>query len=124
MTLKRIALFALLLSIGACTNRAERELTGKWQAFEILEEEAPLPLDPAQVRFEFLAGKGYTFHGTLNYKEAGVFRIHRGYLYTTDTLNHSKEKAVRIEQMRADTLLLEMNDQGKTRLLKLRRATW
>ena len=125
MSLKKSLLFALALTLAAsCNNKMENDLIGHWRGFELLEEDIPLDLDPAEIRFEFRTGKAYSFSGTLNYKEEGGYRIKAGHLFTRDTLHPgAEEKAVRIEQFEADTLVLKMDEQGKTRILKLQRVS-
>ncbi|MBK6903751.1 MAG: lipocalin family protein [Saprospirales bacterium] len=123
MKVRTAFILFLLLAYAACTNRAESEIQGSWQAYEILEEGVPLELDPAEIRFEFREDRGYSFFSTLNYREKGAFRVQAGYLYTRDSLQAGAiEKAVRIERFSTDTLVLEMSDQGKNRLLKLHRS--
>ena len=123
MKVRTAFIFLLILAAASCTNRAESEMQGSWQAYEILEEGVPLELDPAEIRFEFREDRGYSFFSTLNYREKGAFRVQAGYLYTRDSLQAGAiEKAVRIERFSPDTLVLEMSDQGKNRLLKLRRS--
>lgn len=123
MTIQKCIFLAFLLSLTACDNLTEKELIGQWQGFEILEEGTPLDIDPAVIRFEFLPDKTYSFYGTLKYKEEGTFKVKADYLYTTNDLEENAgEKAVLIEQLGLDTLALKMNEQGKSRLLKLKRV--
>lgn len=124
MTIRQSIFLLLLLSLAACNNLKEKELLGQWQGFELLEEDTPLDLDPSEIRFEFHPGKTYSFHGTLKYREEGTFRVKAGYLLTTNTLQEgATEKAVLIEHQVYDTLVLKMNEQGKTRHLKLLRVS-
>ncbi|MFZ2898800.1 MAG: lipocalin family protein [Saprospiraceae bacterium] len=112
---------ALLLLIS-CSNQRERQLIGAWQAFEITEEGEPLLVKPEEVRFEFQADNTYSYQSTLNYKETGTFRINNNYLLTRE-LSGAKEpeRAVLIERLEADTLVLGMEEQGKKREVKLAR---
>jgi hypothetical protein len=113
---------AAMLLLAACANQRERQLLGAWQAFEITEEGELLPVKPEEVRFEFRAGHTYSYQSTLNYKETGSFRIHKGYLLTRELSGVSEpERAVFIERLEADTLVLGMEDQGKQREVKLAR---
>jgi hypothetical protein len=110
------------LAVSACSNPAEKALAGKWQGYELLEEGEALPLDPSEISFEFGADRTYAFSGTLNYREAGLFRIQGEYLFTRDTMSEgSVEKAVLLSDMSPDTLILKMREGEKDRVLKLRR---
>ncbi len=104
-----------------CKKEEGPDLIGHWQAFEITEEGEPLQVDPREIQFEFQADGIYYFQSTLNYREAGRYRLsNREYLFTTDTLESgAAEKAVEISRLTADSLTLRMNDAGKERLLKL-----
>jgi hypothetical protein len=120
-TVTKLFLIAFL-GLSACANPVEKSLEGSWQGYELLEEGEALPLDPTEIRFEFAADKTYAFSGTLNYKEAGVYRAQSEYLFTTDTLRAgSAEKAVRLAEVSADTVVMEMMEENKMRVLKLRR---
>ena len=123
MNPKVIPLFLFILLWSACSNRAENELVGHWQGVELTEEGEPLNLDPGEIRFEFFPNNRYSFSSTLKYQEAGTFRVQTQHLFTKDTIHAgATDKAVRIVQLEVDTLLLEMKDQEKTRMLKLLRA--
>lgn len=123
MRAKTTILVFLLFFLNACTNRMEKELIGKWKGVELLEEGEPLAIDPAEIEFEFFPKNDYSFSSTLNYREAGQYRVQTDYLFTTDTTRaEGAEKIVRILQLEADTLVLEMKDQEKTRELKLLRT--
>jgi hypothetical protein len=113
---------AILLLLISCANQRERQILGAWQAFEITEEGEPLLVKPEEVRFEFRADNTYSYQSTLNYKETGSFRIQNGYLLTRELSGANEpERAVLIERLEADTLVLGMEDQGKTREVKLLR---
>lgn len=110
------------LALGSCSDPAEKALTGTWQGYELLQDGQALPLDPSEISFEFGADRTYAFSGTLNYREAGSFRIQGEYLFTRDTMNEgSVEKAVLLSEMSPDTLILKMREGEKDRILKLRR---
>ena len=95
-------------------------LIGRWQAAELKEEEAPVPVNLDAISFEFNTDYQYTFSSTLNYREAGTYFIDARFLYTTDTINQaSTEKAVEILTLTEDSLHLRMMENGKERLLKL-----
>ena len=124
MTAKTTLIALLLFLLSACTNRMEKELIGRWQGVELLEEGEPLAIDPAEIRFEFFSKNDYSFASTLNYREAGHYRVQSEYLFTTDTTRaDATEKVIRILQLEVDTLVMEMKEQEKPRELKLLRAT-
>jgi len=119
-------LFSVLVTVTclvlaqSCANDAPNLLLGQWTAFEILEEGEVLDINPSQIQLGFEEGERYTYLSTLNYEEAGRYRVQTPYLYTTDTTAEQQaEKAVEIIQLTMDSLQLRMNDNGKERILKL-----
>ena len=116
------AVFLLLaIMVSACQSGYKPEnLDGKWQAIAITEEETPLAVDPSEIQLQFNTEEQYTYHSTLNYREAGSYYINGTYLLTRDTLNQaSTEKAVEILKLNNDTLQLKMMDGDKERLLTM-----
>jgi hypothetical protein len=119
-----VSIVAACCLLVACNPGSEKEILGKWQAFSILEESDSLAVDPAEVGFEFRADQRYSYHSTLNYREEGLFEIRGEYLFTRDTTRaDAGEKAVRIERLEADTLVLGMDEAGKARTLSLVKLT-
>lgn len=117
-----IIFLAVILLAGSCQKSPSRKekLSGHWQALQITEEERPLEVTPEEIQFWFYPDNTYEFRSTLNYREAGRFRLRKEYLYTTDTLAPGgQEKAVEILQLTPDTLTLRMMDQEKERRLEL-----
>lgn len=109
-----------LMLAQSCASDSPNLLLGQWTAFEILEEGEILDLNASQIQLGFEEGDKYTYLSTLNYKEAGQFRVQTPYLFTTDTTADQRtEKAVEIIQLTFDSLQLRMNDDGKERILKL-----
>lgn len=118
------ALLGLLFSLfflSACGGGLEAELLiGKWQAFELLENEESVDLDLSPVYFEFLENERYHFQSTLKFSESGRYYTMGHLLYTTDTTaNEAIEKAVKIVQLNQDSLSFLMNDQGVGKQLRL-----
>lgn len=112
-------LFFILLLLSACSPVDERLIEGKWSGIAVIEEGAPISVDPSEITMSF-GEKGYAYSSTLNYKEAGDYYVEAKYLYTTDTLNQaSTKKAVEIVKLTADSLVLKMNENGKERLLMM-----
>ena len=126
MLLRSITLWVLLL-LSACSMGPDRDLLiGKWQVVDFMQvDDASQPVDSVhleEVQFEFLANGRYAYQATLNYKEAGTYRIERQLLYTKDTLDAaSVEKAVKIALLTPDSLHFLMNSKGSQQLLKLTR---
>ncbi|MCB0572266.1 MAG: hypothetical protein KDC66_21010 [Phaeodactylibacter sp.] len=111
-----------MMALG-CAPVQESLIQGHWQGVTVLEEGAPLQVDPALISISFGSDNGYDYTSTLNYREAGTYYIDSKYLHTTDTLNQaSTEKAVEIVTLTADSLILKMNEGGRERLLKLARV--
>ena len=121
-----ITTFLVLLTsiLFYCQKDEGPYLVGHWQAFEITEEGTPLQVDAREVQFEFQPDGVYYFQSTLNYREAGRYRLsQQKYLLTTDTLEAgNNEKAVEIIKLTTDTLALRMNDAGKERRLMLEKV--
>jgi hypothetical protein len=121
----RIALAVLMISFTffACEPYSDSDLAGSWQAVEITEEGDSLAVDLSGIRFEFTNNGRYYFHSTLNYEEAGTYRLDGPYLFSTDTIQEvSREKAVEILLLNTDSLQLRMEELGKERIMLLKRS--
>ena len=120
---KKLAFLLILVYCAACTPYAPEDLSGDWTGLSLTEEGDSVPIDPANLRFNFdPAQQTYTFHSTLNYQEQGDFRLERDRLYTTDRSREGAlEKVVKITQLENDTLRLKMNSAGKEQIMILRR---
>ena len=114
-------LVAALFATTSCKSEFERNIEGNWFADALTEGGAPIEVNGDIVQFEFKSNHEYAFNGTLNAHEAGKFRIQNNYLYTKDDLKKTPEKAVRIDRLTVDSLVLAMNDKGKERVLTLLR---
>ena len=113
---------AVLLLFCTCEAYEKSELSGNWQAVNLTEEGDSLAVDLSDIRFEFRDDGRYYFHSTLNYEEAGTYRLDGPYLFSTDTLKSlSREKAVEIMLLNADSLQLRMQELGKERIMLLKR---
>ena len=119
--MKRL-LLCLLVSVLSCQSNQGPNLLGKWEAFEILEAQIPMELEPKEVRFNFKANGIYQFQSTLGYREAGKFQIHSDFLITTDTIHSdSQEKIVKIQSLQNDTLILLMKKGEDEQIIKLKK---
>jgi hypothetical protein len=114
-------LAAALFATTSCKSELERNIEGNWFADALTEAGVPMEVNSDLVQFEFKSNNEYTFNGTLNIHEEGKFRISKDYLYTQDALKQAPEKAVRIDRLTVDSLVLTMNDKGKERVLTLLR---
>lgn len=110
------------VAIISCSSVKVDLLIGKWQAVEILEDGIPLEVEMTPIGFAFDGQGYYNYSSTLNYKEAGTYYLEGPYLYTLDTINTaSTEKAVRINVLTQDSLVLLMSVKGKEKIMKLLR---
>lgn len=112
----------LVLGCLACDKYANSDIAGNWEAIELTEVGDSLAVDLSAIGFVFSENGKYQFFSTLDYKEAGTFRLDGPYLFSTDTLQLPlREKAVEIVHLSTDTLALRMKEMGKERLLVLKR---
>ncbi len=110
---------ALLLLVG-CKSENERRIVGKWQALQLMECDNVVPIQTELVDIEFKSNGKYIFHSTLNIKEEGEYRIHKNFLFTQDKMREkAREKAVLIQSIEDDTLVLQMSYKGKDQWLTL-----
>ena len=117
---RRLTTIGLMLSVIACRSNQERMLEGNWSAVSLEEDQHPVELDLTGVGLTFSPGNLYQYTGTLNYREAGQYRLEDHYLFTTDTLKSpAGEKAVEILLITPDTLQIRMMESGKERILSL-----
>lgn len=111
-----------LLFFNACADQHATNIPGNWQAIEVLEKDKAMEVDPTKIKFWFGENNQYRYEGTLNYREAGTYHIENQYLYTIDTVNQaSTEKAVEIVLLTTDSLFIRMSENGKERLMKLKK---
>lgn len=114
--------FAFILFLAAgCTNPLREAVVGNWQAVKVTEERDTLPVNTEEITLSLRPDAGYEYSGTLNYEEAGNWHLEGDLLITADTLNDSAAKAVLILQAARDTLILEMQEEGKKRILTMTR---
>lgn len=110
---------ALLFFIG-CKSENERRIVGKWQALQLMECDNIVPIQTELVDIEFMSNGKYIFHSTLNVKEEGIYKIRKNFLFTQDKMREkAPEKAVLIQSIEDDTLVLQMSYKGKDQWLTL-----
>jgi hypothetical protein len=121
MSLKSVFLFlGISLLLPACSRITDMQLQGNWVATHVSQENVSMEnLQVEEIKLSFDEGK-YTYHGTLQYKEAGQYYLATPFLYTRDTLNdNQKEKAVEILNINSDTLELRMMQDEKELILTM-----
>ncbi len=118
--------FAIILSIiiiASCSQWSGMDLEGTWEATSILEEDQPLEVDYPSVKLDLKDDGTYEYTGTLNYREAGKWSTKSNYLYTIDTLiPDGAQKIVFIKSYSRDSLEIQMVQQEKVRILKMKRT--
>lgn len=120
--MRLLVFISLPLLLVACQPYGNGDLAGEWRAVHLVEGHDSVAIDLSTVGFSFTAEGDYTFRSTLDYHEAGTYRLDGPYLFTTDTVNQlSTEKAVEIQQLANDSLVLLMNEAGRDRVLVLER---
>jgi hypothetical protein len=117
------ALLAYALVSACAADPARAWLAGRWQAYEIVEEDRPLQVETGEIQLELMENGRYGFTGTLNYREAGTYTVKNGiFLLTRDTLKlGAPEKAVEILSISGDTLILLMMEGSAKRILRMAR---
>ena len=105
----------------AC-DRTPSLLVGSWRAVDVREAGDSLRLDPGEIRFHFTDDGRYTYRSTLNYREAGAYRLRDGFLYATDTTgNGAGEYIVAVDVLNQDSLQLRMQGEASERIVLLLR---
>lgn len=111
-------LFGLVLFTTACQPENDKNpaLPGKWQGKEWLVFDKPSGQDASQVHFEFNEDGTYAA-GFGEQSEKGVWRTAGDRLYTT--AEGRKQIMVKIQQIDATTLKIEMNRGGQPETIEL-----
>lgn len=114
-------LFCCALSLTSCGMWKSYQLQGQWQGVRLMEGKDSVAVDPSLILLT-IDKDSYSFSSTLNYREQGSWRLEDDVLYTTNELVDTPyEKAVYIQQLKRDTLVLWMMDEGQERVLTLHR---
>jgi len=104
-----ICLFFLLAS---CSDRANEELSGTWQATAVVQNGQPLDVKLSEITLTFDGDQRYEYTSTLDYKEAGFYKLHGDRLETQDTLQQPPvAKIVIVETLQSDSLKLKMKNE-------------
>jgi hypothetical protein len=105
---------SIFLSFSSCNFIANYQIIGVWKATEIFENDKILKDKTLEnIVLQFNDEGNYSYEGTLNYKEAGKFKISNNSLLLTTQLKEEKE--LHIESLNSKKLVLLMEDSGKTR---------
>ncbi len=117
---KTLFLGAALLLFAGCKSENECRIVGKWQALQLMECDNVVPIQTELVDIEFMSNGKYIFNSTLNIKEEGNYHIRKNFLFTQDKMREkAPEKAVLIQSIEDDTLVLQMSYKGKDQWLTL-----
>lgn len=116
-----LSLILIVGGLSACGPNIPPELPGRWQGVELTQAGDSVAVDPADIQFFFTDGGRYFFQSTLNYREAGRFRVQDSLLVTLDTTRQAREKAVQIKKLSLDSLVIRMLENKEERLLTLRK---
>ena len=109
----------LILTAACKQGIPKEELYGTWEAVALTEEGKSLSINLQEIKLSFEA-QTYLFESTLQYKEAGNYRLQSNLLLTQDTLKENVlEKGIEISRLSKDSLFLRMNEQGRERLLTM-----
>lgn len=114
-------IFLLPLIFFSCSLDT-RQLCGSWQATAFYEggQSVPTPLDSVKLT---LSNSGdYTFRSIGFYNESGRYRVTGNHLFLSETAEqNSKEKAVKVLFLSADSLKLGMQSNGKDQVVFFKR---
>jgi hypothetical protein len=104
---------SILLIFSSCNFIANYQIIGVWKATEIFENDKILKDKTLEnIVLQFNDGN-YTYEGTLNYKEAGKFKVKRSSLFLSS--QSEEEKELHIEALNSKKLILLMEEAGKVR---------
>lgn len=115
-------LAAAVLFMASCQDSRAELLLGDWQAVSITEAGDSMRLNIPEVGFSFGPTGVYRYRSTLNYQEAGRYRLKKGHLIAQDTTHpNSEERIVAIDKLTTDSLILRMQQDTLERVMVLER---
>ena len=113
-TTSKFIFLSILLFFNSCNFIANYQIVGVWKATEIFENDKILKDKTLEnIILQFNDEGNYSYEGTLNYKEAGKFKVSSNSLFLTT--QSKEEKELHIESLNSKKLVLLMEDSGKTR---------
>ena len=105
---------SILLALSSCNFIANYQIVGVWKATEIFENDKILKDKTLEnIILQFNDEGNYSYEGTLNYKEAGKFKVKRSSLFLSS--QSEEEKELHIEALNSKKLILLMEEAGKVR---------
>jgi hypothetical protein len=113
-TTSKFIFLSILLSFSSCNFIANYQIVGVWKATEIFENDKILKDKTLEnIILQFNDEGNYSYEGTLNYKEAGKFKVKRSSLFLSS--QSEEEKELHIEALNSKKLILLMEEAGKVR---------
>lgn len=119
---QRVFFLILIASLNSCSYLATYQLIGVWRVVEIFEDNKLLRDRTIEnIILQFNDEGQYTFKGTLNYKEAGNFKVKRNLLVLFNKLSN-EEKKLYIDALNSKKLVLLMENTGKVRKMVFKKT--
>jgi hypothetical protein len=106
MRSKWMSYFCLLFF--GCTDISEKEILGVWNALYLTTDSTTYFEEVEPVSLNFKPDNQYSFTGTLDYLDQGIFELRDSFLFLQS--NHSENEAIKIKirKIMKDTLIIEM----------------
>jgi len=122
--LASLVIFSILILPACQKDQRPDFLNGSWQAYRYERaDSAALEDYLSQIQLDIVLHNHYHFSSTLDYEEAGTFRLSDQYFLVTDTTREPRqEKRMRIRALTSDTLILDMMENGEDRTLNMRKV--
>lgn len=109
-----------LFLFAGCSLDQTDNLLGSWTAVSVFQNDRAMDVNHSEITLSFTEKGTYNYTSTLEYKEAGYFRLDGKTLETTDTLaKPHASKLVLVEQLKSDTLQLKMKNEADWMLLTM-----
>ncbi|MEM7573064.1 MAG: lipocalin family protein [Bacteroidota bacterium] len=113
-------LVGVIFCIAACGGTQDELLQGQWRGVSATQAGDSLQLDANEIFFQFGEDGIYHYQSTLNYQEAGTYRLQQGILYATDTVHREQtERVVAIDRLNEDSLTIRWRRAGAEQLITL-----
>lgn len=120
--MKQIALLVLSLFLLTRCTPDEGELCGAWKATAFYENGKTVPVSLDSVRLALTPDHRYRFNSIGFYSESGTWNVATSYLIFTDTTTEpAHERMVKVLYQSADSLKIQMDQNGATQVLFLAR---
>ena len=110
----------IVLFAGMACGSKETILHGQWRGVSATQAGDSLQLDASEIFFQFQEDGIYRYQSTLNYEEAGTYRLKQDILYATDTVHQEQsERVVAIDLLTEDSLKIRWRKAGAEQLISL-----